>query len=518
MSKLIVLEIYGDFEHGFAANLEIKEDGKRPRTLKTLRGKLPKNPDLVNQYREWQFLYRNLEAFYRALKEKPGQITNHSQKPEAFAACLRAAQVLEKSMNTWLKSDNRFRAIENELCNELKLSKDVRVLLRTYNSWLQRLPWHLWDLPLENKPEIIFSVPECELVKKSASSPVKRKAKILAVFGPDINPQSERQALKDLARKAKITFLEQPPVEQLNDSLWEQGWDILFFAGHSLSQSDGQEGFIQLNKEHSLTISDLKYALKKAVEKGLQLAIFNSCDGLGLANQLAEGEAIYLPFIIVMREPVPDEIAPKFFRYFLEEYAKKGVSLDTAIRDARQRMHGLEKKYPCASWLPAFCQSSEEVSPTWQQLLLNRSDSFSPLYRWRILRTVLVASLVITCLLMLSWWRGILPTWELQAYDSLMPLLSVAKGKQLSFLPWSWWRNALWIWVWSLIGGLLAWRSKSLVYLALAYGIAISILYGLYFVFLTQGEWMLLVPSAMALLITGTCVRLYIIFLSQRYR
>ncbi|GET35593.1 hypothetical protein [Microseira wollei] len=88
MGKLIVLEIYGDFEHGFAVNLVIKEDNKHTPTL-TRSGKLPRNPDLLNQYRQWQSLYRNLEAFYRSLKEKQGQVTNYSQKPEAFAASRR---------------------------------------------------------------------------------------------------------------------------------------------------------------------------------------------------------------------------------------------------------------------------------------------------------------------------------------------------------------------------------------------------------------------------------------------
>ncbi|MFB2976045.1 CHAT domain-containing protein [Microseira sp. BLCC-F43] len=506
MGKLIVLEIYGDFEHGFAVNLAIKEDNKHTPTL-TRSGKLPRNPDLLNQYRQWQSLYRNLETFYRSLKEKPGQVTNYSQKPEAFAACSQAAKALEKSMNTWLKLENRFRVIEDELCHQLNSSKDVRVVLRTYNIWLRRLPWHLWDLPLETQPEIIFSVPECELVKKPASPSAKGKVKILAIFGPGINPESEWQALKNLARQAKIEFLMQPSVEELNDRLWEQGWDILFFAGHSLTQPDSQQGIIQINEEYWLTIDELKYALKKAVEKGLQLAIFNSCDGLGLAQQLAE-EAIYLPFVIVMREPVPDEVAPKFFRYFLEEYAKRGTALDSAIRNARERLHGLEKQYPCASWLPAFSQSSEKAPLTWQQLL-NRNSLFSPPYRWRILRTVLVASLVITCLLMGSEWQERLRTWELPAYNSLKPLL-IGVGSKL-ILIWPWWRNALWIWVWSLIGGLLAWQSKSLVDLG-AYAIALGILYGLYFVFLTQGIMIPLLASAIALLITGTCLTLYIIF------
>ncbi|WP_265275359.1 hypothetical protein [Nostoc sp. KVJ3] len=35
-----------------------------------------------------------------------------------------------------------------------------------------------------------------------------------------------------------------------------------------------------------MTIEEFKEAFKQAIHKGLQLGIFNSCDGLGLANQL----------------------------------------------------------------------------------------------------------------------------------------------------------------------------------------------------------------------------------------
>ena len=56
-----------------------------------------------------------------------------------------------------------------------------------------------------------------------------------------------------------------------------------------------------------------KNAMKIAIAKGLQLAIFNSCDGLGIANQLAK---LYLPQSIVMREVVADEAAQKFSQYF----------------------------------------------------------------------------------------------------------------------------------------------------------------------------------------------------------
>ena len=102
--------------------------------------------------------------------------------------------------------------------------------------------------------------------------------------------------------------------------MWRQNWDILFFAGHSFSDGGEDEGRFNISLTESLTIVELKYALKNAIEQGFKLAIFNSCDGLGLARNLA---SLGMPAIIVMRERVPDQAAQKFLDYFLEAFAQK---------------------------------------------------------------------------------------------------------------------------------------------------------------------------------------------------
>jgi WD40 repeat protein len=118
------------------------------------------------------------------------------------------------------------------------------------------------------------------------------------------------------------------------------------------------------NKTDSLTLKELKYALEKAVSKGLKLAIFNSCDGMGLGFELQQ---LHLPQAIVMREPVPDEIAQDFLRHFLPEFAR-GQSLYLSEREARLRLHGREDEFPGASWLPVIFQSPATTPPTWADL------------------------------------------------------------------------------------------------------------------------------------------------------
>jgi serine/threonine-protein kinase len=74
-----------------------------------------------------------------------------------------------------------------------------------------------------------------------------------------------------------------------------------------------------------------------------------------------------VPNIIVMREPVPDEVAQKFLRCFLEEFVQ-GKPLNRAVRRAREGITYLENKFPGATWLPIIFQNSAAVPLTWQQI------------------------------------------------------------------------------------------------------------------------------------------------------
>lgn len=103
--------------------------------------------------------------------------------------------------------------------------------------------------------------------------------------------------------------------------------------------------------------------VKQAMANGLQLAIFNSCDGLGLAHELG---SLNLPQIIVMSEPVPDLIAQSFLRYFLQSLTT-GTPFYLAVRQAREQLQGLEKELPCATWLPIICQNLAQLPPVWTQ-------------------------------------------------------------------------------------------------------------------------------------------------------
>ncbi|TAF62763.1 MAG: hypothetical protein EAZ59_22855 [Oscillatoriales cyanobacterium] len=125
------------------------------------------------------------------------------------------------------------------------------------------------------------------------------------------------------------------------------------FSGHSESEVDGSTGVICINDTDNLTVEQLKDSLKIAIQKGLEIAIFNSCDGLGLAKQLAD---LDIPQIIVMRELVPDAIAQEFLRIFLQAFVG-GKSFYVSVREI-----------PGVSWLPVICQNKAEFPKTWREL------------------------------------------------------------------------------------------------------------------------------------------------------
>ncbi|HEY9747845.1 MAG TPA: CHAT domain-containing protein, partial [Allocoleopsis sp.] len=222
------------------------------------------------------------------------------------------------------------------------------------------------------------SAPGYERLERPAIA--RDKIRILAVLGNQtgIDTEADRQLLTQLAPTAEVIFLVEPHRRELNQQLWDaHGWDILFFAGHSASQADRATGQIAINPQQRLGLSDLKHALQQAIAKGLQLAIFNSCDGLGLAHDL---QALHIPQMIVMREPVPDLVAQEFLKAFLTSFTQ-GVPLYLAVRQAREQLQGLEDEFPCASWLPVICQNPAELPMVWQpqhQAVDQRIESVSP--------------------------------------------------------------------------------------------------------------------------------------------
>ncbi|MDB9524541.1 CHASE2 domain-containing protein [Oscillatoria sp. CS-180] len=415
--QFVTLTLNGNLEHhGFRVMVEMGIEGQRPDAVVT--GQLPANSILRNALREWQQQYRQLDTPTRI---RPKEIV-YVGSMQRVAACRQAAKTLAQQFNQWLAAEG-LRSIDQRLREELNTQDIVRVLVRTTNRDLYHLPWHLWDF-LQRYPQAEVTLGSPQFKRPEIAPPTTKQVNILAILGHSdgIDISRDRALLSQLPN-ANVTFLVEPQRQAINDQFWERSWDILFFAGHS--DSADMTGRIFLNPQESLTLEELSYGLRRAIANGLQLAIFNSCDGLGLAQAL---ESLNLPQMIVMRQPVPDRIAQLFLTYLLPTYAM-GQPLPLALRQARERLQGIENEFPCASWLPVLMQTVPDAPPTWQQLQQAEPESRSPQSqiaiaeissnpgRWQ---PALLATLITAVLVLVVRSLGGLQPWELRAYDRLL--------------------------------------------------------------------------------------------------
>lgn len=371
MAQLVVFELEGsDLGQPLKVTLEISDQVSYAHTR--LISSLPPAPQVAENYDQWHSVYRCLDLDLR-LEADAGQVTNVAYT-QLISNCYHSTQVLKQSLNEWYRSDS-FSRIREKLLEVLNWDQEILIQVRTHNEVLWKLPWHLFfDQFLERYrlAEIVLSVPEYEQVRASITA--TDKVRILAILGNStgINVEADRVLLESLPQ-AEVTFLVEPRREVLNEQLWEQNWNMLFFAGHSSSR--GGTGTIYINADEALTVAEVRYALRESVARGLKLAIFNSCDGLGLAKELS---SLNIPQLIIMREPVPDLVAQTFLKFFLNAFSN-GKSLYLSVREARERLESLENRFPGASWLPVIFQNSTQALMDWQELRLSTPQRSHPI-------------------------------------------------------------------------------------------------------------------------------------------
>ena len=443
MSQLVVLNLgTGSWSQGCpTAIAQLWQPGTM--TPMQFVGSLPPAPQLGRQYVQYQQLYEALYAhksWRRTTLEKPileidpdDTEVNHISESEFHALC----HALKRDFNHWLNT-LQFQSIDRSLRTYLIPTDEIRVIITSSDRDLQRFPWSLWQFfDTYPRAELALSLPEYTRAVKTASSP-SGKVKILAVLGDcqGIDITADQQLLEHLPQ-AEVKFLVEPDRFQLSEQLWdqtsEQGWDMLFFAGHSSTQAEGR---IRINRTDSLSLEQLRHGLRRAIERGLKLAIFNSCDGLGLAWDLAD---LQIPQVIVMREPVADQVAQAFLKYFLVAFSS-GRSLHLSVREARERLQDLETEFPTASWLPVLYQNPAELPQTWQQwcgnienLIPSQTQPAPVLSQTpsaasftialpKIIRALILSSMLATGLITGLRSLGFLQPLELWAFDRLLTL------------------------------------------------------------------------------------------------
>lgn len=366
LEQLVILKLgTSDIEQNLSIIVEISDRGAPPRASAV--GILGCESQVISAYQDWQIAYReyllNLSPLRIDIADR--QITNLSADGSSLQSCQASAEYLKLKLNQWLDGE-KFQPIIKLMLQELNPSQSIQIILQTDDLQIRQLPFQLWDfLDRFTHAEIaIASHTYRETIQQSSRYNIEqqlihKELNILAILGNSqgINLELDRDALNQFPN-TKVEFSIEPSRQLLNEKLWEQAWDILFFAGHSASDPSLKTGYLKINATDRLTIAELKYALKNSIESGLKLVIINACDSLGLATELI---SIQLPGAIVMREPVPDVVAQQFLKNFVIAISS-GLPVYRAVRSAREQLQGLEDRYPCASWLPVICQNPAHIT------------------------------------------------------------------------------------------------------------------------------------------------------------
>jgi tetratricopeptide (TPR) repeat protein len=343
MAKSIVLELTGNLQQGVRVVLVNPKEGDRP--IQKFKGELPPAPKLLKECQRWKWSDRILvdSSAIKTVGNDSVSLTAIAQKP---------MNISSSPLDKWLNSES-FHPLRIELQKQLKQSNEVEMIFRTDNIELRQLPWHKWTFfKRYSKLEIVFSclAGEPPTRPQIITRGVPLRVLLIAGNNGNIDLPEDLDWLERLL-KAEISFLIKPKLQDLSHQLLEDRWDIVFFTGLSETHSTNETGQIKLNSTESLTVKDLKIVLRNAVANGLQLAVFNCCNGLELAQEL---ESIHIPQILVMRQLLPDIIAQKILIVFLEKLIS-GNNFYQALRSVREKLKSLENQFQNAPNLPVLC-------------------------------------------------------------------------------------------------------------------------------------------------------------------
>ncbi|MEM7713159.1 MAG: CHASE2 domain-containing protein, partial [Cyanobacteria bacterium P01_A01_bin.68] len=239
--------------------------------------------------------------------------------------------------------------------------KNVNIYLTCNSLELERLPWEAWNIGNEFAVDSDIRIVRKPInISKPTTIPTRqRKARILAILGDDtgLGFEAEKKALESLKKIIDVEYvgwkkgkeineLKQEIVDALSNPI---GWDILFFAGHS-NETNLTGGEIVIAPNHALYISEIQTPLTIAKENGLQVAIFNSCSGLSIANKLID---LGFSQVAIMREPIHNKVAIEFFIQFSQSLASY-KDVHQSLLEASEYLNRKNYIYPSSYLIPSL--------------------------------------------------------------------------------------------------------------------------------------------------------------------
>ncbi|MEB3355113.1 MAG: CHASE2 domain-containing protein [Synechococcales bacterium] len=347
---------------------------------------------LAERYQAWQRIYL---SFYKTAMPRVAVLQPDASPPalrgwsmasgaiapnqiDWHAKLLEAETRLLQEFHRWLRSAELFdiRAAIAQASHQLATSAHLQthggitVFLTCTPLELARFPWEAWEIGADFAATGTIRLVRSPLTIRQHTAPSRpqRRARILAILGDDtgLNFQTDCEAIRSLSAVAEVTFVGWQPgqtVVEVKEGIRRaiahpQGWDILFFAGHS-NETLTTGGELAVAPHMSIAIHDIAPQLNRARALGLQVAIFNSCKGLSIAESL-----ISLGFsqVVVMREPVHNRVAQEFLVQFLRQLADYKDIHESVLAACQVLRFEKNLTYPSAYLLPSlFCHPGAEL-------------------------------------------------------------------------------------------------------------------------------------------------------------
>ncbi|MBD1858023.1 MULTISPECIES: CHASE2 domain-containing protein [Leptolyngbya] len=366
---------------------------------------------LTQLYQDWRQTYLN---FYQSdqLRGRTvggGVATIHV---DWHAELIRAETKFMYEFHRWLRSAELYdirstiaSASQTLIKTNPESTEPIRLFLTCAPIALDRFPWEAWELGTE-----FASTGAIQIIRSplNISAPIQSefpssgRARILAILGDDtgLDFKADREAVRSLKKLAEVKFVGWQPdktasqvIQDITSAISdEQGWDVLFFAGHS-NETALTGGELGIAPGVSISINEIKPQLMAAKKRGLQVAIFNSCSGLSIADSLID---LGFGQVVVMREPIHNRVAQDFLVHFLQGLGKSLDVYDSVLA-ARQFLR-MEKShtYPSASLVPSlFCHPGAKL---FQLAPVHWKGRFRQLLPTRIEAIVLATSIFVSLL------------------------------------------------------------------------------------------------------------------------
>lgn len=324
---------------------------------------------IVGFYQEWLRIYL---SFYQSAVRGRLEASGSLEPPpiDWKAKLVQAEAKLLYEFHYWLHSAELFEiraAITKNLLKNDSQQPAVDIYLTCTSRELEHLPWEAWEIGAEWPTFAAIRIVRTPAnIRQEPTSPApnqhRKKARILAILGDDtgLNFQKDMDAVQSLSHLADIEFVGWQPGQEIGEVkekicasiVDKQGWDVLFFAGHS-NETAMTGGELAIAPNVSLSISEIQPLLLAAKSRGLQFALFNSCSGLSIANSLID---LGFSQVAVMREPIRNDVAQVFLGRFMQGLAEHKDVHESLIVACQYLKVEKVLTYPSAYLIPSlFC-------------------------------------------------------------------------------------------------------------------------------------------------------------------